>query len=226
MAMLMLCSTNALAYWGGMIGVGNDNIHRGSSLTEGRPGWMADIHYVAEEFWVVGVAASAERPRDQGAAAQLSFYVDRGWRLNNDWSARLGAVHYESPWNHWSDALRYNELTMSISWRERWQLAVATSPDSPGITESLTLRRNFVTYIESTYQHPLAGPLFLHAGVGYADLRRVSDRSGAYASAGLRYALGRAQIYSTMFWTDRSAQSYATSPDQERRWVTSLVWNF
>lgn len=225
-AMLMLCSKIAVADWGGLIGVGSDNIYRGSSLTDGRPGWLADIHYVAERSWVVGFSASAERPRDQQAAAQLTFYVDRGWHLNKDWSARLGAVHYESPWNRWSDALRYNELTMSINWRDRWQLALAMSPDSPGISASHELRRDFVTYLESIYQQPLFGPWSLHVGVGYADLRRISDRRGTYASAGVGYSLGRAQIYSAMFWTDRGAQAYATPPDQERRWVTSLVWNF
>lgn len=225
-AVLLLCSETAAADWGGLLGIGSDNIHRGSSLTDGRAAWMADLHYASDGEWIIGLAASAERPRDQQAGAQLTAYVDRRWRLNEDWSAKLGAVHYQSPWNRWSDRMRYNELTAAIGWRGRWRLALSISPDSPGLTADWEVRRDFVAYVESSYQQRLVGPWSMHVGVGHADLRRVSDRSGAYASAGLGYARGGAQIFSTLFWTDRDAQAYATPPDQGMRWVTSLVWSF
>lgn len=226
MLWLLLCSNAFAAGWGGLLGISTDNVYRGSSLTEGRPAWMADLHYVADHDWVVGIAASAERPSDQRAAAQLTAYVDRRWRLNPDWSAKLGAVHYQSPWNFWSQAMRYNELNAAIGWRGRWRLALSMSADSPGLSAQGNLRRDFVSYVESSYQQPLTAPWSLHLGVGYADLRRVADRSGSYASAGLGYALGDAQLFSTLFWTSRGAQAYATKPDPGLRWVTSLVWNF
>lgn len=222
----LLCGSAAAAGWGGLLGVGTDIVQRGSSLTDGRPGWLADLHYVADDDWVAGVAANAERPPMQSAGAQLTAYLDRRWRLDRDWSAKLGVVHYESPWNRWSRQLRYNEVNAALGWRGRWRLALTLSADSPGLSANWDVRRDFVAYVESSYSQPLGGPWSAHVGVGHADLRRVSDRSGGYASLGLGYALGDAHVYSMLFWTDRGAQAYATPPDQGMRWVTSLVWSF
>lgn len=223
---LLLCESALAGSWSGLIGFGTDSIFRGSSLTDGRPGWFGDVHYDDGNGGLLGISANAERPRAQSAGAQFAAYADRRWRLDDDWSAKLGVVHYESPWNRWRDAMRYNELSAAVGYRGRWRLSVALSADSPGLSVQWDVRRDFVAYLESSYRQPLTARLALDLGIGHADLRRVSDRRGNYGSAGLSYALGDIQLFSTLFWTDRGAQAYATRADQGMRWVTSLAWSF
>ena len=224
--LVLPCGEIGAAGWGGSLGFGSDVIQRGSSLTDGRPGWQADLRYAGANSWVVGIAATAERPPGQHAGAQLTAYADRRWRLAGNWSAKLGVVHYESPWNRWRPYLRYNELNAAIGWRGRWRLSLAVSPDSAGLTADWHLRRGVVSHVETSWRQPLGESWSAHAGAGYADLQRVAERAGAYASAGLVYAVGDVQIHSTLFWTDRGAQAYATRPDLSLRWVNSLAWRF
>ena len=97
LAACLLATSQACAEgWGGALGFANDNVYRGISLTAGRPAWLADLHYEFGTDWVIGLGGSAERPPRRSASAQVSAYIDRRWQLNEDWAAKVGAIHYDS----------------------------------------------------------------------------------------------------------------------------------
>ncbi|MCQ4165824.1 hypothetical protein [Tahibacter harae] len=212
--------------WGGALGFGSDNVYRGVSQTSGRPSWLADVHYRFDENWTAGLGASAERPQYQSSGAQFTLYLDRLWQLDEDWSAKLGVMHYESPWNVWRDELNYNELNAAIGWRGRWRLSLALSPDTPGIFSASGAKVGFVASAELSYQQPVAGRLAANFGLGYANLKQVADLVYGYGSAGLSYGAGDVYIYSSVLWSTPGALRYNTGAQDRTRWVTTLVWSF
>jgi len=231
--------------WGGAIGYGTDNVYRGVSLSSGRPAWLADLHYGFGTEWTAGIGASQERPPFQSDGAQFTLYLDRRWQIDEDWSAKLGVVHYESPWNVWRDELNYNELTAAVGWHGRWRLSLALSPDTPGVFTRNGADTDFAAAAELSYHQPLHGRLAADFGAGYARIRNAiefdyrpadprggearrmrSDLSYGYGSAGLSYGIGDVYIYSSLLWASPGAVQYNTGSKSRTRWVTTLVWSF
>lgn len=225
--MLVLLAANARAVgWGGTLGFGSDNIYHGLSLTADRPAWLADLHYGIGTGWLVGIGASAERPPGQSAAARITAYLDRRWQLDESWAAKVGAVHYDSPWNRYSDTLRYNELNAAIGFRGRVRVSFAVSPDYPGTYIGNRARSGVAAWTDLTFQQPLVGRLGLDVGFGYADLERTGWHNHRYGNAGLHYGVGDVYVYLARIWTDPIQEPYPASAQPHARWVTSLIWSF
>lgn len=224
--LLLSCGGNAQAQgWGGAIGYASDNVYRGVSLSSGRPAWLADLHYDFGDGWVAGIAGSHERPPFQSPGAQLTVYLDRQWQVDEDWSAKLGLVHYESPWNVWRDELNYNELTAAIGFRGRWRLNLALSPDTPGVFTAQGAPTGFAAAVELNFSTPLRGGLGANAGVGQAHLR-AAGLDYTYASAGLSYRLGDVHLYASWLWATPGSLRYNTGASERARWVGTLLWTF
>ena len=227
-ALLMLAMTPATLLaqgMGGSLGMSSDNVYRGVSLTSGKPAWMLDLHYGVGNQWVAGIGATAERPAGQSAGAQLTVYLDRIWRLNDDWTSKLGLVHYESPWNFWRDQLRYNELNAAIGYRGQWRASIAFSPDSPRFGRRGALGSGAVLSSELSFHQAIVGTLAADIGLGYTNTQ-ASDLDYAYGGIGLSYGIGAVHVYSSLLWINSSPQPYAIERNSRKRWVTSLVWSF
>ncbi|MDC8014476.1 TorF family putative porin [Tahibacter soli] len=224
---LATSGTAAAQGFGGALGYGNDNVYRGVSLTQGSSAWLADLHYDFGNGWVAGVGASSERPRFQEAGAQFQWYADRRWQIDDDWSAKVGVVHYDSPSNFWRKELDYNDLTAAIGWRGRWRLSVALSPDTPGVFRYPDKTRiGYAATVELGYTQPLVDRLSLNAGLGYYDLHEVADLGYAYGSIGLSYGIGDFNVYTSAIWADADARRYYMGSETRTRWVTTVVWSF
>ena len=222
-----LVSQDALAQsWSGALGVSSDNLYRGISLTDGRPAWLVDLHYDAGNGWDIGLGASAEHLRQQSAGAQLTAYLDRRWQLDDDWAAKAGIVHYNSPWNARSGYWSYDEINAAVGYRGQWTLAVALSPDRLSAIPSQRGERVVTTSIELTYHQPIAGRWSGDVGLGYANLDPADHVDYEYADAGLSYALADARLYLLALWTGPMAVPYQATTGSRLRWVTSVVWNF
>jgi len=226
LSLLAMSRAAGAADWGGMLGYSSDNILRGHSLSNGQPAWLADLHVQIDGAWVIGVGATAERPPRQSAGAQLTATIDRRWRFGDDWVAKAGVVHYESPWNLFGDRLRYNEIAIALGYRGRWSATLTHSPDVTGLSERGRPLRGTGTFLESNFHQPINGRLAADIGLGYADYAGVGQIDYAYGSAGLRYDIGHVFLYATMLWTNPSPQIYGLRADPRQRWVASVVWSF
>lgn len=238
--LVALAQPAAAQGWGGAIGYGTDNVYRGVSLSSGQPAWLADLHYGFGTDWTAGIGASQERPAFQSSGAQLTLYVDRRWQIDEDWSAKLGVVHYESPWNVWRDELNYNELTAAVGWRGRWRLSLVLSPDTPGVFTANGAHTDAAAAVELSYHQPLRGRLAADFGIGHTRIRNavevsyqgssrrpeIVDLSYSYGSAGLSYGRGDIYVYSSLLWASPDAVRYSTGSTERTRWVTTLVWSF
>lgn len=213
--------------WSGVLGVSSDNLYRGISLTDGRPAWLADLHRDLGADWVIGLGASAERPRGQTAGAQLTAYLDRHWQLDEDWAAQAGIVHYDSPSNPHRVYWRYDEINAAIGYRGRWTASVAVSPNRLRVSASGREEKALATFYEATFHQPIAGRLSADMGVGYANLDRVAGLDYKYGSGGLGYAIADARVYVQAVWTGPIEAPYPAAAIESRlRWVASVVWGF
>ena len=211
--------------WSGLIGYSSDNILHGRSLGDGQSTWIGDLR-LDRGGWSIGLGATSERPPSQSRGAQLTAHVDRRWRLGDDWSARLGLVHYESPWNTFNDELRYNEVSAAIGYRGRWHLVLTHAPDLPVWGNENRYLRGAATYLEAGLKQPLVGRLSAEFGLGHADLGRSDLPDYAYANAGLRYGIGPVYLYLAWHRANPPAQRYRERPGPATRWVGAIVWTF
>jgi uncharacterized protein (TIGR02001 family) len=222
----IVCLHAAQAQVSGALGVSSDNVYRGVSLTDGRPAWLADLHYDLGSGWTTGVGASAEHLRHQKAGAQLTAYLDHRWQLGEDWAARAGVVHYDSQGNARSGYWRYDEITAAVGYRGEWTATLAVSPNRASPVPSRRGRDVVSGAFELTWHRPIGGRWSGDLGAGYADLDASADVDYRYASAGLSYALADARFYLLALWTGPVTVAYAEATDARLRWVGSIVWSF
>jgi len=215
------------ADWGGMLAWNSDTVYRGFSQTAGRPGWAADLHLEVDSRWTIGIGATAEHLPGQSAGAQLTGYLDRHWRLGDEWAARLGLRHVESPWRTIPGHARHDEFAGAVDWRGRWQASLAFSPNYPGYSSRGRLQQGRAWSAEVTWHQPLGHGFLIDAGIGYSDLPGSLKLSYPYASASLGYALGDVYVYATRIWTGslgEPANFWIEEPGS--RWVAALVWSY
>ena len=216
----------------GSLGFGSDNIYRGVSLSGDRPAWLADVHCLFASDWIAGVGATAQRPPHQSAAAQLTAYLNRRWRWDDDWSGYVGVMHYASPWDRWRSSLRYDELTLAATYRGSWRASVSLSPNGPSPFFASTAQHGLDAWSEVNFHQALRGAFGLDAGVGYAHLRPSGLSDYAYASAGLSYAIGDTVAYVSRVWSSnegaypKNIYASAGADEHQAHWTATLVWSF
>ena len=231
LAALLAAGTAGAQGWAGALGVANDNLERGYSLTAGRPAWLADLHYGFGTDWVVGLGASSDRPPGQSAGVRLNLYLDRRWRLGEDWAAKVGVARYDSPGNRYRAIVRYDELNAAIGWRGRWVASIAVSPDVAGSWDRV-YRHGPAAWLGIDYHQPLAGRLSLDLGVGRAWLHETGFDDYNYGSAGFGLGIGDVALHASWQWNDRSQPPYGAASStwfpmrEPSRWLVSALWVF
>lgn len=217
--------------WGGALGLSSDYLERGYSLTAGRPAWLADLHYEFGTAWAIGLGASADRPPGQSASARFNLYIDRRWRLGQNWVAKIGVARYDSPGNAYRALVRYDEINAAVGWKGRWRASLAVSPDVAGHWDRV-YRHGPAAWLELDYHQPLVGRLAFDLGAGHAWLQETGFDDYRYGSAGLAYGIGGLHLYAAWQWNDREALPYgamsqAWYPAQDpSEWVVSALWVF
>jgi uncharacterized protein (TIGR02001 family) len=175
---------------GGSLGLATDDLFRGLSENNGHISPQADLHALLGS-WYGGLSAEeVRRGIDRGPGAELIAYAGYLQRLGEDWTGRVTLRHYDYPGNALRTRYNYDELALSIGWRERLILTAIASPD--------TYFRDYAGNNGSgaAYCFELGGrqamPLGLSAvaGVGYYDLQRQIGTGYAYWSAGLNRRWG------------------------------------
>ena len=225
--------SSGCAEWGGLLGYGTDSLLHGRSLTDGAPAWFGDLH-VGDARWTLGLGALTERPPFQSRGAQLNLYLDRRWRLDEDWLLRGGLVHYESPWNLWNDELRYTEVSAGLGWRGRWSLTLGHTPNLPAVDRPARYQRGRATWTETAWRQPFGGRFVLDVGLGYGDIRGIDYRRRpleplrdyAYASLGLGCSIGPIFLHAIASRASRPAAGYLGNPGPRARFAASAVWTF
>lgn len=217
----------------GALGVSSENIYRGIPQSEGRVSAFGDLHCAIAQDWVAGLGANAYRTPWGTDDVQFMLYLDRRWRLDGDWSAKLGAVHYEPLHAANRAGFQYDELNAALGWRGRWQATLAWSPRVGNAYVGTAAGYNGWLRVETGWRLPLGSRVSVDAGLGYAHPSGTPPRDYRYASLALNATFGDAYVSLGRFWTGSLRFRYAafdpafefTAPARQR-WVGSVVWLF
>jgi hypothetical protein len=218
---------------GAALGLSSENLYRGISQSEGRVSAYGDVHCTFARNWVAGIGANTFRAPRSATDVQLTAYLDRRWRLDDDWSARLGAIHYEPLHADKRAGFQYDEINAAIGWRGRWLGTVAWSPRVGNAYIGGPAGYNGWLYVETAWRQPLGGRFSLDAGLGYAHPSGAPPHDYRYANLTLNANVGDAYLSLGRVWTSSLGFRYnAFNPPFEfrfpsrQRWVWSLVWMF
>jgi uncharacterized protein (TIGR02001 family) len=109
----------------------SDYIFRGISQTDGRGAGQFDLNVMTRDGTFIGAfASSLGEINGRGWDAELDTYLGHRFELSPSWSTTVTAVNYAYfGGNAWSSD-NYQELSVAVSYLDRWTLAVAASPSS------------------------------------------------------------------------------------------------
>jgi uncharacterized protein (TIGR02001 family) len=210
---------------GGSVGLSTDDLFRGLSENNGQISPQADLHGVRGP-WYGGLSAEeVRRGIDRGPGVELIGYAGFQHRLGEDWTGRVTLRHYDYPGNALRTRYNYDELGLSVGWRERLILTAIASPD----TYVRDYRGNYgsgAAYcVELGGRQPIPLGLSAVAGVGYYDLQRQIGTGYAYWSAGLNRRWGAWAFDLRYVGTDATARQHFQDLAGDRL-LLSAFWLF
>lgn len=226
---------------GGAIGFGSDNVYRGISLGGRKPAWIVDAHCRMADGWIAGAGASRVQLAGRSPNAQLALYVDRHWQLDNDWSGKIGVMHYDAARDGRRDGLRYDEVNAALGYKGLWRVSLAVSPNASDLYFSSAMapvsggarKSHWATSVETTFHRPLIGRLAADAGLGLSIPGGKGESSYRYASVGLSYGIGDISLYASRIWTDSIRWEFGYLGDtfvkrlpSRAEWVGTAIWTF
>jgi uncharacterized protein (TIGR02001 family) len=210
---------------GGSLGVATDDVFRGLSQSDGQISPQADLHAVLGP-WYGGVSAEeVRRGVDERASAELIAYVALQQQLAEDWAARVTLRHYDYPGNALRTRYNYDELALSVGWRERLMLTLVVSPDTYFRDYSGNYGSGAAYCAEFGARQPLPFGLSGVVGLGYYDLRRQIGTGYTYWSAGLNRRWRAWVVDLRYVGTDTSARHHFEGLAGDRA-VVSAFWLF
>src|SRR5579862_3353866 len=114
---------------GGSLGVASDQVLRGLTESDHQLSWQGDLHY-ARAGWYGGVTAyGVRRGPKEATGVGLTVYAGYDQQLSTDWRAGVRLRHYDYPGYLRRDDYDYDEVALTLDWRERVVASVTASPD-------------------------------------------------------------------------------------------------
>lgn len=229
----LAASDAAAGNCGGAVGASSVNIYRGFDLSDGQWSGLADVHCEFATNWTAGAGASTVGLPGLPEDVQLAVYLDRRWRLADDWNAKLGLIHYDTLRAANRPGLQYDEVNAAISFRGRWLASLAWSPAvgnayAPGFSGD-----NSWVWLESAWRQPLGDRFSADVGVGFARPSGRTPGNYRYASVGMNFYWSSVVLNTSYIWTerltytyDRPGQSFVFEQPAQHRWTGSLIWMF
>jgi uncharacterized protein (TIGR02001 family) len=213
---------------GGALGAASDDVYRGVSRSEGAPSVQADVHDAFGRGYLGVSAESVRRGRDDHASAQLLLYASYEPLLTDTWSGALQLRRYQYPLEGGRAQFNYDELALTLQWRERLTASVVLSPDTYAFAAygGRTTSGSGSAYDYALFWHqPLPAGWAAGAGVGYYDLRGAIGTGYTYWSSNLTYAWRGWSVDLRYIGTsERARELFGERAGQ--RLVAAVLWSF
>ncbi len=194
--------------------VTSDYVLRGISQSDNRPVLQADVHWSFPVGWSAGLWGSQLRLKPRTANSELGAYLQWQRAISSDFDMGVAYTHYTYLNDPRPITYDYDELAVSMAWRDQLYLAATWTPRlnlySP--TEGLAGNREVYT-IEASWHRTLLPRLDLSAGFGFYDPQGVDYGSYAYGNATLGWHYGHWRVNLGAIWVqDASHRQYSTGP--------------
>jgi uncharacterized protein (TIGR02001 family) len=176
---------------GGSLAVTSDYIYRGVSESDGHGALQADLHVDEGGSFIGAWSSTRDHNLDPYADYDLEVYLGHRFDLSSSWSSTVSARAHYFVAGMQEESADYEELTASVTWLDRWTLALSSIPNAPHYWYDERLGRSPAWIAESSGQWLLLPQgLFVTGGAGYY----YASRTGAGIAAGGGYAYGNAGL--------------------------------
>jgi len=214
--------------WGGSVALSSNYLVRGVSRSSNDPAVSGEVHaqFAGNFFAGVGAISSRVQPR-ASTTLELSATAGFAGALNDDWTGRISATHYETPWSDFADYYRYDEFTGELAFRDRWFVSVTWSPNTSLYAQGYgpVAHRNTMAY-ETSYREPLKRGFSAFAGAGYYDLDDLFGEGYWYGSLGASLIRERWQFDLSWVMPESVAQHLSYAGAAEQRLLATVTRNF
>lgn len=204
------------------LGLSSALLVRGVALGNARPALQGGVSVSTADGWLVSLGVAALRPSaDEGWTEQVHARLGHAFRLDDDWSAQVAAVHYAYPFDDYLRPFERDELGATLAWRDQVfasvtglrQARLPASGHRGSIAWDLVLRQPLGRWGDRS--------LALGAGLGHLDPQHRPGASYNYGHLGLSGRIGDVQLDLSRVVTDSQARErFGAAADS--RWVASL----
>jgi uncharacterized protein (TIGR02001 family) len=226
-ALVIAASPSAWAGPGGSIDITTDYVLRGVSQTEGNPAWQGDLHWEFPAGVSAGVWGSQVELVPRSYSWELDGYLQWRHQLSSDLDLAAAATHYGYPGDPRAFNYNYDDLRLSLTWRDQWQIAASWSPNVTLYSYSEGLSTNRTVYtMEASWHRDLPARLNLTAGVGIYWPPGLDYASYGYGDATLGWKYGHWRVNLALIWVqDATHRQYSPGPAGGPL-VATLAWVF
>jgi uncharacterized protein (TIGR02001 family) len=171
--------------FGGDAGFASDDVLRGLTESDHQLSPQLDLHYGIAGWYAGVTAVGVRRGIDRSFGAGLTAYAGYQRQFAQDWSASVSLRHYDYPGYQQRADYDYDEVALSLGWRERLLATVTASADVYAFDYMGHNGRGAAYSYELSGRQPLPWGLALNAGAGYYDLNQQIGAGYLYWSAGV-----------------------------------------
>lgn len=210
--------------WQFELGAGTHLIRRGVSYSdEGFIQGRASA-YVGNG-WFVGISGANVRPAPYRRGLQVLADLGYGWPIADGWEAQLAVTHYDYLGHARLRAFKYDDLTLTVDYRDLVFFSVAASPNNAFLTADGRIMTGKTVSYDLVLRYPFMTGWSVHAGIGHATLRTSPGPGYAYGDVGISRQYDRMQASVSYIATDGTAKA-RFGPAASNRWVASLTYHF
>ena len=211
----------------GALTVTSDYVLRGISQSDGKPVLQGDVHWEFPSGWSAGLWGSQLRFWPRTASSELGPYLQWQGTLSGDFDLGVAYTHYAYPNDPRAVSYDYDELAVSLAWRDQVYLAASWTPRLNLYSASDGLASNREVYTLEASWHRTIRPRFdLSVGLGFYDPQGVDYASYAYGNTTLGWHYGHWRANLSAIWVqDASHRQYSPGPAGGPLTAT-LAWLF
>jgi len=220
-------ATAADAAVGGLLGVTSDYVLRGVSQSDGDPAAQGEAHYRFSPGWSAGLWASQVRLRPGHVTAELDAYLQWRATLSESFDLSATATHYSYPGDPRPIGYAYDELGLSLSWRDALILAASWTPalNLYSYTDGLARDHGVLSY-EASVHRSLRSHFDLSAGAGYYDPPGLEYAAYGYGNAQLAWHYGHWRANLAWIWVQNADHRQYTPGPAGGPLAASIAWAF
>jgi uncharacterized protein (TIGR02001 family) len=220
-------ASGARAGLGGSVAVTSDNVLRGLSQSDNRPAAQGELHWNFPAGWSGGVSASELRFAPNRASLELGAQLQWHGALSDDFDLGAALAHYSYPDDPRPVGYEYEELGVSLAWRDQLYAAASWIPNvNFRSTLDGSVRDRQALSLEASWHRTLRPRLDLSAGLGFFDPQGLEYASYAYGNATLGWHYGHWRAHLNWIWVqDASNRRYSAGP-AGGPWTLTVAWGF
>ena len=199
---------------GGAVTLTSDYVLRGISQSDNNPVLQGDVHWNFPAGWSAGLWGTEVRLGPRIARSELGAYLQWQRAISGDFDLGAAFTHYAYANDPRPVRYDYDELAVSLAWRDQLYLEAAWTPRLNLYSPSEGLASNREIYsVEASWHRTLLPRFDLSVGFGYYDPQGLDHASYAYGNATLGWHYGHWRATLSEIWVqDALHRQYSPGP--------------